>query len=486
MMTMLRVVSVLLVGATWVLWSQAQVLAGDRALLIGIERYAWVQPTPGCEADAREMAELLCLKFGFPEASVKVLINDQATARAIRSEFKTWLIDGTRPGDRVFFLYAGHGSQVPDDNGDEADHLDETIVPFDAQPEGTGQLRDDEFEGLIKQLSDRRGVFVFDSCHSGTISRGTPKLTKFPDGGGARYLPRPDQLPERSRSYPGSYTISSLPRSRNGIPADGFITSSRSGSGSATVIISAAQSDQTAFPIAFKTGQFRGALSFAIEQVLTKESQIQVKKLEAMLTQQIAGYQKNGVLAGDQVPVVEVLGVSSSDGLFLFGTGSALPINPAVHSQPLTSPATLTNPFSKETVTIRTTTGTSIFRVGDALRYEISSSFSGYLYVIAFSPQNVATVLFPTQEDTSVTISAGTQIFPPAHENPIRVQPPFGQDIVVAIVSARPIHLVSQDTYTWQEIFDQLQLKEIQEALSRALKHKAVWQAGSVMVETKP
>jgi hypothetical protein len=183
------------------------VQAGDRALVVGVEKYAdsRVPETPGCVLDATQTAAFLQTKYGFAAAAIKVLTNEQATSANIEKEFRHWLIEGTQPGDRVFFLYAGHGSQLPDDNGDEADGLDETIAQYDVNPEtGTGEIRDDVFDEMIALLSGRRAVLVFDSCHSGTISRDIPKLHALPRGGGARYLPRPDQFKALAASKRGA------------------------------------------------------------------------------------------------------------------------------------------------------------------------------------------------------------------------------------------------------------------------------------------
>src|SRR5262245_8926805 len=168
-----------------------------RALIVGVEKYRdpRVPDTPGCEADARAMERLIRSVYKFTE--VKVLINEDATASNIERWFRSWLIAGTQPGDRVFFFYAGHGSQIADDNGDESDGKDETLAPYDVDPmSGVNMVRDDLFDEMIGKLSGRRAVLIFDSCHSGTISRGVPKLKEFARGGGVRYLPSPEQFAE--------------------------------------------------------------------------------------------------------------------------------------------------------------------------------------------------------------------------------------------------------------------------------------------------
>ena len=69
-------------------------------------------------------------------------------------------------GDLFFLTYSGHGGQVPDVNGDEADKKDETWCLYD------GQLIDDElyFE-LSKFAAGVRILVLSDSCHSGTVTR---------------------------------------------------------------------------------------------------------------------------------------------------------------------------------------------------------------------------------------------------------------------------------------------------------------------------
>eukprot|EP00961_Rhodomonas_salina_P243011 3283520-Rhodomonas_salina.1 len=44
-----------------------------------------------------------------------------------------WLVSDARAGDNLFMHYSGHGGSMPDDNGDEEDGMDETMVPVDYQ-----------------------------------------------------------------------------------------------------------------------------------------------------------------------------------------------------------------------------------------------------------------------------------------------------------------------------------------------------------------
>lgn len=118
--------------------SQAAGKPRGRALLVGVNEYQvkGINPTPGAIEDALAIGKLIEEKGWFEAREIKTLIGEQATATNIEREFREWLIKGTSPGDRVFFLYSGHGTQTPDDDGDErrsdpADDKDEAIAPYD-------------------------------------------------------------------------------------------------------------------------------------------------------------------------------------------------------------------------------------------------------------------------------------------------------------------------------------------------------------------
>ena len=47
-----------------------------------------------------------------------------------------WLVYNAQPGDSLVFQYAGHGDQIPDEDKDEDDGLDEVILPMDHKTAG--------------------------------------------------------------------------------------------------------------------------------------------------------------------------------------------------------------------------------------------------------------------------------------------------------------------------------------------------------------
>ena len=82
--------------------------------------------------DARDMMTVLREVGQF--ADIRIYTNEQATRENIEQAIVNWLPSVSRPGDSVLIYYAGHGMQIPDDNGDERDRphpMDELLVPHD-------------------------------------------------------------------------------------------------------------------------------------------------------------------------------------------------------------------------------------------------------------------------------------------------------------------------------------------------------------------
>ncbi len=127
------------------------------------------------------MRDVLTKRFGFAAADIEMVCDDAKTCRSVPTRkgivaaFES-LIRRARPGISVYIHYSGHGSTVPDANGDEPgpDGRDSTLVPIDARDTESMEILDDEIaiwlDRLGKQTDDV--VFVSDSCHSGTITRG--------------------------------------------------------------------------------------------------------------------------------------------------------------------------------------------------------------------------------------------------------------------------------------------------------------------------
>lgn len=117
------------------------------------------------------------------------LLDEQATFGNIVSRI-TQFINKTKKGDIVYLHFSTHGQPVEDQNGDEEDGWDESIVPIDAYKlykkglyEGQKHLTDDLLNKYIKKLREKIGstgflYVVIDACHAGTSSRANDETVR--------------------------------------------------------------------------------------------------------------------------------------------------------------------------------------------------------------------------------------------------------------------------------------------------------------------
>jgi hypothetical protein len=266
----------------------------QRALLIGINTYQPAGTTAehpagciygrcelgtfenldGSVNDAQAMADLLTSpKFGFPASQVVLLTNpapphaspgvvvlpsDQTTRDGILAAMQKYLVDMPQKGDTVVFYDASHGSLRVNSKGNKLTvlvngqyvHADSTLVPSDAY-KGGYDVRDREMTRIFNAALDK-GVHltvIFDSCHSGGISRGI----------GPVYRERalafdPRDINEAPDALPGGQARPA-PTDRTDNPA---------------LVFSAAQQDQTAKEMPAGTephGAFTAALLQALQSL---------------------------------------------------------------------------------------------------------------------------------------------------------------------------------------------------------------------------
>lgn len=237
--------------------------AVKKALLIGIDNYKnlpfysneyrrWINNLKGPLNDVRIMKEALTSRYGFREEDIRVLTEKEATRDNIIKAFENWLINGTKQGDLVFFYFSGHGTQVPDQNGDEEDGLDEALCPYDVEPKGSKNviearlIIDDELGEMLRKLAKRDVTIVVDACHSGSVTRSINRvpvsdLEETP-AYQARFIPvEIDESHVRGKAF-----SLDIPRQED-IPDD-------------QIFISSSRADQISLEIALPEG-FHGAMT---------------------------------------------------------------------------------------------------------------------------------------------------------------------------------------------------------------------------------
>ncbi|MDR0864257.1 MAG: caspase family protein [Candidatus Symbiothrix sp.] len=166
----------------------------NRALVVAISNYPDHSSWNTIHADNdRKILLPVLRKQGFSEKNISVLKDEQATKKQIVTALQL-LGKNAKPGDVVFIHFSCHGQQMEDDNGDEPDGLDESLVPYDAKMffnsgkyEGENHLRDDELEKYLlairKKLGNKGNLIVsLDACHSQSGSRGDEEEEEFVRG----------------------------------------------------------------------------------------------------------------------------------------------------------------------------------------------------------------------------------------------------------------------------------------------------------------
>lgn len=528
----------ILFALAFCLSSTVFVSAKDRALLIGVDFYqqVGVGRTDGSVADAEALRNLLIGKFNFAPNSIRVLRNEEATTQNILSELDR-LVGETKPGDRVFFHYSGHGSQVPDEDvPDEKDGLDEVIAPYNVQISNTPNgkvnstlksgtyITDDKFNEYAVKLSGRSVVMMFDSCHSGTISRSLGNKSRE----NSRYL----RLAQKSRGMGEKDVYSYTPKDSKS--RDLSIVKDESigdGNLNGVIFISAASPYQEAFPIRFSDEKWRGALSFLFEQAHSGKTMPKISDLKNSLLREMKNLETTGKIEPGtngqfQVPEIEVFSKTDIWNQALFGAAITNDEYPNASTADYSSGliAALTNQYSKIDV------GFSLkwnglpkenqskarfadkFYLNDEMEYAVDVSEPGYLYVLVFSANDFATCIFPAYTenngrwegvDTENYLEKGRHVFPRSPKQFPGVKgdytpaamPPYGKDVWVALFSKQRLPIGEKQNYKRDELLERIGLEKLQKEVwekTRGVGNKSAsaklgdadWQSAIIVVET--
>lgn len=152
------------------------------AFLVGISNYSIMNTgwdDINGERDVNEIEQVL-KKQRF---KISKLTNEGATYDNIMNGLDT-LCKMVKDGDMVYLHFSTHGQPFLDENGDEEDGWDESIIPIDACVkykqgvyEGDNHIIDDSISVILSRLRTKLGrngmvYMVVDACHAGSVSRG--------------------------------------------------------------------------------------------------------------------------------------------------------------------------------------------------------------------------------------------------------------------------------------------------------------------------
>lgn len=141
-----------------------------RALLVGVENYPPPRSrVPGLQDVA--LMKTMLIAHGFAAEDVRTLKDEEATESAFLAALDQ-LRKEAQPQDVVVVYFSGHGSQVPDLDGDEGEGpggLDETLLLWDSD----SGLLDDVFAQHLATFRSNHLVLILDACHAAGGLRGS-------------------------------------------------------------------------------------------------------------------------------------------------------------------------------------------------------------------------------------------------------------------------------------------------------------------------
>jgi hypothetical protein len=203
-----------------------------RALIVGIGAYPDESGWNKIHGDNDvPLIKIALTHKGFITKNINCLTNENATKTNIIKSFNQ-LVKQAKINDFIYIHFSTHGQQVTDINGDEADGLDEAIIPYDAcktyvkgKYEGKNHLIDDELNRYLTAIRQKIGksgtlLVVIDACHSGDASRGNSNENDtlmirgsadvFQTGIKKKYVPKPEKTLDwvvisATQSYQNNY-----------------------------------------------------------------------------------------------------------------------------------------------------------------------------------------------------------------------------------------------------------------------------------------
>ncbi len=147
---------------------QVALYKGSYALVIGVSDYNAGWPKlPGVQKD------VLLVRSILEEHGFNVVMVKNPDHKQLDKVFKEFISDyGMEPENRLLFYFAGHGHTVKQSYGEETGY----IVPIDA-PDPSKDLGGflnraldmRQIEVYAKRIQSKHGIFLFDSCFSGSI-----------------------------------------------------------------------------------------------------------------------------------------------------------------------------------------------------------------------------------------------------------------------------------------------------------------------------
>ncbi|WP_319581697.1 caspase family protein [uncultured Pseudodesulfovibrio sp.] len=387
--------------------------AADKALLIGIGKYRMKGiDLPGIDKDIETMHKV-ALTLGYKPENIKILTDEQATLKNIRTAVDQWLIADVGPEDRALFYFSGHGSQIYDTDKDESDNADEVLVCNDVSL-GVNTLNnvlvDDMFRDMLKKMRSSNVFILIDACHSGTATRA---MTAKHEGIVPKFLEYPG-MPRTTRA------VSLLDKSMDTAEPLNYSA------------LSAAQDNQRA-QASTKGSFFTLGIQKAVESA-SKDRSLDMTTLYNETTRYIS----DAVPEPAMVYSPALVGDAAHNEKNLF-------VPKALKAEDWITQIRKIAGHAAYDVKVRTN-GT-VFRVGEPLNISCTPETDGYLNVVTIQPGDKApTILFPNKfhQDNHVEAGRTVSIPGPTDTFELTASPPVGKALVAIFHSPFPVNFYRQ------------------------------------------
>jgi hypothetical protein len=382
-----------------------EVLAEDRALLVGVGLYASGDVLPGIELDV-DMGRAMAGALGIKDSGIRVLADRDATAENFVSNVQSWLINGVSSGDRVFIYFSGHGTSFPDENGDEPDGRDEALCFHDLA------IVDDDMQAIVGAIPSDDLIFFMDACHSGTATRSFA-------------IPSLSASETKAKVWKGASQATY--RSRLSVAAK---------SGSNYVSLAAADDEQQSRATP-RGSVFTIAVWEALHGAAGAGNDMTFQQLRERAEASVQQW-----IRAVNAPQATMFNPTLDGNPAVFGRSVFRKAGSPTPSRPVwTQMETLVRDAGN---TIRVETNGSMFRIGskDALRLTIDLPGSGYLNVLNIDSQDTATVLFPNQFNPDNRLSSGSITIPTKEMAfVLSATPPAGDTLIVVLLTRERVNL---------------------------------------------
>lgn len=364
----------------------------------------------GCHADGDSFQQMLVGKFGFAPENIIRLRDAEVTAAAVNSGLKDHLAAKAEPGDAVVFFYSGHGTQVPDFDGDERDNADEAICVHDmTATEPATWITDDVMRHHLSCMKTNRVTVVLECCHSGTGTRGLESDA----AGGVRYM---DLGFGRSQEIYRNLSISTAMRAPSNNPQH--------------VLLAACASHE----LAREDGPNGGYFRLALEKALGDHGPATpLEKLYEPMRADIAARMARTAQPRKQTPQIEGNArVSFQDLLAKEPPAGSILAKPAEPQAPVPLPdaGSLVGD-----VGIALTTDKTEYKEGERMTVTMSLAKDAYLRLYYTDGEQRSFLIFPNKFHPSDEVKAGEKITLPAPGSAFAFEMTYPADRGTAAVS---------------------------------------------------